>query len=326
MTDGKIIYSCPFVPAEWIAAHGFSPSRIVPRSHPDTDLLDNAPGICPFARAFANTAASIDASAVVVTTACDQMRRGYDFIERIAGKPTFLMNVPNTWESPSSQKLYASELERLGRFLVRLGGTSPSWDKLTAIMREYDVNRSRLRRSYGSMPPRRFSELIADFNRDPSTIMASDGNVYIPQGIPLALVGGPLMREHFEIFDNVEDAGYIALDATETGERTIPPPYDRRRMTDEPFELMVDSYFGGIPDAARRPNSLLYQWLRKEIDARGIKGVIFLRYVWCDIWHAEAQRMKDWLGLPFFDLDITEDANDNSRRLTRLQAFMEMLK
>ena len=151
--------------------------------------------------------------------------------------------------------------------------------------------------------------------------------VFKPGGIPVAIVGSPLMATHMDIFDLVErHGGYIALDATETGERGLPSAFDRRRLAEEPLSVLVDTYFTSIPDAARRPNSLLYQWLSREIESRGIRALIFVRYVWCDIWHAEAQRMKEWFGLPMLDLDITGESNDLSRNTTRIQAFMEMLK
>lgn len=327
MSAGKVIYSCPFVPAEWIAAHGFTPSRITPESCSGKGPVDAAPGICPFARAFANTAAASDASAVVLTTACDQMRRGYDIVEHIADKPVFLMNVPNTWESVGSLKLYKSELERLGRCLISLGGFQPSSESLTAVMRDYNAKRSLIRGASGSMSGKRYFKLLTDFNMDPSAPVSDIDNRHLQNGIPLALLGGPMMKDHASIYDHIEAAGgSIVLDAAETGERALPAPFDLRRIADDPMSVLIESYFGSIPDAARRPNNLLYQWLQKEIKVREIKGIVYIRYVWCDIWHAEAQRIKEWFGLPFFDLDITEDAGDTNRRLTRLQAFMEMLK
>ena len=321
-----IIYSCPFVPAEWIAAHGMRPSRIMPNSKHASDSICAAPGVCPYVRAFAGAVASEpDAAGVVVTTMCDQMRRASELIARDSESPVFLMNVPSTWETVNAQKMYGSELQRLGRFLVQLGGESPSTERLAGVMREYDAKRSAVRDARGSLSARSYSDLIARFHRDGDTDIPKE--VMIPQGVPLALVGGPLLAEYFQFFDLIEGAGgYIALDATETGERTLPAPFDRRRMSDEPLEVLAEAYFGSIPDASRRPNSLLYQWLKKEIDVRGIRGIIFVRYVWCDMWHAEAQRMKEWLGLPFFDLDISEDLSDLSRKMTRFEAFMEMLR
>jgi hypothetical protein len=57
------------------------------------------------------------------------------------------------------------------------------------------------------------------------------------------------------LFDLVEEAGgRIALDATETGRRGQPRPFDRRRIAEEPLMELADAYLG-IADASRRPNS-----------------------------------------------------------------------
>ena len=322
----KIIYSCPFVPAEWIKAYGISPSRIMPRSMQAQPMVEIAPGMCPYVHAFINAAISHrEAAGIVVTTLCDQMRRASEIIERNCGLPVFLMNVPSTWQTPNAQKLYISELERLGRFMTGLGGVSPTPDQLTEVMCEYDEMRDAVRGACGHLLARKYSELMADFHEN-GIVDTTTKSEKIPNGVPLALVGGPLLRDHFAVFDFAEQAGGdFVLDATETGERTMPAPFDRRRLKDDPLMALADAYFGNIPDASRRPNSELYKWLGHEIKTRGIRGIVFRRYVWCDMWHAEAQRMKEWAGLPFLDLDVSDDVNELSRMSTRLQAFMEML-
>lgn len=320
---GKIVYSCPFVPAEWIEAHGFQPSRVSPERYQKAAYQ----GACAYASAFTDLVETTDADAYILTTMCDQMRRMFDILPQSADKPVFLMNVPNTWESANSRRMYLDEILRLGRFIVRLGGKHPSDDKLADIMRKYDSNRTKLRNLRGTVNPRRYSEMIREFNSNQTISGVITETALKLDSVPVAIIGSPLMSAHMGLFDLVErHGGYIALDATETGERGIPAPFDRRRLGDEPLQTLADTYFSSIPDAARRPNSLLYQWLSGEIESRGIRALIFVRYVWCDIWHAEAQRMKEWFGLPFLDLDITGESNDISRNTTRIQAFMEMLK
>ena len=58
-----------------------------------------------------------------------------------------------------------------------------------------------------------------------------------------------------------------------------------------------------IPDAFRRPDSGLFDWLGRELAARQVRGIIFRRYVWCDLWHAELQRLKKWSPVPVLEID-----------------------
>jgi benzoyl-CoA reductase/2-hydroxyglutaryl-CoA dehydratase subunit BcrC/BadD/HgdB len=123
-----------------------------------------------------------------------------------------------------------------------------------------------------------------------------------------------------------QSGGQIVFDATETGERTLPAAFDRRTIHEDPLAALTDAYFGSIPDPFRRPNNEFYKWLGLKIQERGVRGIILHRYLWCDIWHAEAQRIKEWLGLPFLQLDVTDAGFETARTLSRLQAFLEVLR
>jgi benzoyl-CoA reductase/2-hydroxyglutaryl-CoA dehydratase subunit BcrC/BadD/HgdB len=319
-----IIYTCPYVPAEWIAAHGLRASRL---------LLDRADsgisparteGVCPYVRSFiGEVMRNRDADGVVVTTVCDQMRRAFDIIVRNCDLPAFLMNVPSTWQTLTAQKLYVDELKRLSGFLVGLGGKSPSKDTLAEIMLEYDDARTSIRLARERLSAKQFAEVIAE-NR----VCNKLHTLHDRAGVPLAIVGGPLMKADFDLFDMIEQlGGRIVLDATETGERGMCPKFDRRRLVGDPLLELAHAYFAGIPDASRRPNSELYNWLKHELTGRAVRGIIFHRYVWCDLWHAELGRLKDWCDLPVLDIDSAGDNEiDLPRIQNRIRAFLEMLQ
>ena len=394
-----LIYSCPFIPAEWIAAHGLRPSRIMP-PHPQ-DRTAGA-GVCPYAWAFTRAAVlETDAAGIVVTTTCDQMRRISERIARDSRAPLFLFHVPTTWQTANAVQLYLDELRRLGRFLVELGGEGPDDRKLADVMMDYDARRAELRAARGSLSPRHYTEAVARFHRDgvldlsrtsndnqgtasrcgrhplapqeggtppdrrisrsgvphstrrqaswgcdPDARNGADTGIAEPKlrlpdsplarqqtgaadphAVPVALVGGPMMQESLEIFDLVGRAGgTVVLDGTTSGERTLPAPFDRRSLQADPLLALADAYFGAIPDAFRRPNSLLYQWLRDEIESREVKGIIFRSYAWCDTWHAEAQRMKEWAPVPLLALTSGDRGHVDGHATSRIESFIEMLR
>jgi benzoyl-CoA reductase/2-hydroxyglutaryl-CoA dehydratase subunit BcrC/BadD/HgdB len=326
-----IIYTCPYVPAEWIAAHGLRPSRLL-LDHADSGWSPaRAEGVCPYLRSFiSEVAANTEAGGVVLTTVCDQMRRAFDIIVRECDIQGFLMNVPNTWQNAAAQNLYIDELKRLGRFLIRLGGTSPANDALVKIMRDYDDARQSVRSMQPYLAARRYAEAIAALDRDGPNEAISNATPAKPaiDVIPLAIIGGPLIRPDLDLFDMVEQlGGRIVLDATETGERGMCLPFDRRRLADDPLTELARAYFGGIHDASRRPNSELYRWLKRELVGRAVRGIILRRYVWCDIWHAEFGRLKDWTHLPVLDMDSAGDYEmQRARTSNRIRAFLEMLQ
>ncbi len=328
-----VVYSCPFVPAEWIAAHGLRPKRIIPAIDPDFSPSGLTQGLCPYADAFTREATADPRNdAILFTTVCDQMRRIPETLPFETKAPLFVLNVPTTWEGASVHKLYRTELVRLGRFLCELGGTSPSREKLSSVVLDHDRRRSDLRSLRGRVSARCFSEAIARFHRggsapvdpavrDGSSRAARTGR----QGVSIALAGGPILQHHFDLFDIVEDAGgVVVLDATGSGERTLPPPVDRRLAREDPLAALADAYFGRIPDAFRRPNSGLYLWLKREFADRGVEAILYVRHTWCDTWQAEARRMKEWCGLPLLSIESGGDSRVDGRTLSRIQSFMEV--
>ncbi len=323
-----VVYCCPFVPAEWIAAHGLRPRRSMPRSVHGAAPTDAASGACAYARAFMQEIiADSQASAVVLSTVCDQMRRAGELIARQRDVPTFVLNVPSTWATPAAHTCYREELERLGRFTERVGGKRPSHDELVAVMLDYHERRASVRAARAFLPARQYSEAIAAFHRDGVTPSEPADCGTAPGGVPLALIGGPLVQEDLGIFDLVEQAGgIVVLDGTETGERTLPAPLDRRSAQEGPLEELTHMYFGSIPDAFRRPNHQLYEWFEHAVRDRAVRGIILRRHLWCDIWHAELPRLKERVDIPVLDLDDGGNDGNRNRLEGRIQALLESLR
>jgi benzoyl-CoA reductase/2-hydroxyglutaryl-CoA dehydratase subunit BcrC/BadD/HgdB len=287
-------------------------------------------GVCPYAGALLDAALCVpplgrDVAALVLTTACDQMRYVAAMLEVRGRGPMFLLNLPSTWQTPAVRQLYRDELGRLGRFLVRLGGRRPSDADLSRIMLDFDRARRREenREGEGERGKGGDSRVGVGGRVSPSAPLPRS-----PSPIPLAVVGGPLLGADGAFFELVARAGgRVVLDGTEGGQRALPRPFDRERVASDPFGELADAYFDGIPDAFRRPNTRLYEWLDRELAASGARGVILRRYVWCDLWHAESQRLKQWSPVPVLEIDVgPEDEAAPNRVQGRIEAFLETLK
>jgi benzoyl-CoA reductase/2-hydroxyglutaryl-CoA dehydratase subunit BcrC/BadD/HgdB len=350
-----ITYTSPFIPVEWIAAHRLQPFWLQPRAGSNRSALAVTRGICPFAGAVLDAAeVGIGAAALVLTTICDQMRYAAALAESGGHLPIFLMNVPSTWQTDESRQLYLEELRRLGRFLEKHSGRPPSGDELARVMLAYDRARFELQSTRAEFSAKQFARAMArlrgplhDFccvgsGAMPTLVVGMLEKPEKPQhahdkrghgtqtrssGIPLAVLGGPLLEADDEFYDVLETAGgRVVLDATEGGERTMPKRFDPRKVAADPLQELADVYFDSLPDAFRRPNHRLYEWLGVELAARQVRGLVFRRYVWCDLWHAELKRLKDWSPVPVLELDVgDDDLSARSRMTGRLEAFLEML-
>ena len=119
----------------------------------------------------------------------------------------------------------------------------------------------------------------------------------------------------------------VALDGTQGGERTEPRLFDPARVALDPLAELADAYFSGIPDPFRRPNSPFYEWLGRKLAARRVRGIIFRRYLWCDLWHAELQRLRQRSALPVLEIDVGPDDTAAPGRVQgRIEAFLETLQ
>lgn len=317
-----VAYSSPFVPPEWIAAHGLQPRRVLPARA--TGGLPQ--GVCPFAQAFMEDLAQHEYAAAVLTTTCDQMRRAPENQIAPPRCPMFLMNVPAT-QSQNAKQLYLDELRRLGEFLVEQGGTAPSHEHLSSIMRQYDLARHELRNREQQLTARGLVESLFSVGSSNGLCLRQSSIVNRQSAICLALVGGPLTEEDLALLDLVEDhGGRVVLNATECGTRTLPASFDPEAMRRSPLAELARAYFDVIPDAFRRPDDLLYEYLRRELAGRDVQGIVLVRQVWCDLWHAQAQRVRGELGLPLLDLDISCGGAAGASLATRVGAFLEALR
>lgn len=321
-------YSCPFVPAEWIAAHGLRPSRALPRPvGAGMPVMAHGEGLCPYAREFAEDLASMaDDDLAVMTTTCDQMRRINEWLPEEVRERCFMMHVPTSWESASAQRYYRDELRRLGRWLQNAGGRSPDAARLREVMMRFDATRARILDARPYLAAREFAAVLRDFFEGGDLADLPGTGPIRTGGIPIGIVGGPLLEDHWTMLDRIENAGgRVALDATAFGERTLPRAFQRRQMREDPFGELADAYFGHIPDAFRRPNSMLYIWLRDMIRERQLRALIFHHYVWCDTWHAEMERMREWADIPLLGIETGDDASLTASAISRLDAFLEVL-
>ncbi len=321
-TRTLVVYTSPFVPPEWIAAHGLHPSRIVPDC--ENGKRPAPEGMCGLASAMLD-AAPHDAAALILATTCDQMRRAAER-DVPAGCQVFLLNVPATWQSASAARLYADELKRLGRFLESLGGRWGGPEALAEAMNVYDSWRERFRSVNPRLKTRRHAEFLDGFYRHGAgaSLPETDDDP-IGGGVPLMLLGGPLCRSDWAILDALESAGgRVVLDGTETGERTWPAPFDKTQIRANAFDVLTQAYFGSIPDVFRRPNDVLYRWIDERVRETEIRGGILFRRRWCDLWIGESQRIREALGLPLLELDLDGDAKARARG--RIEAYLEMLR
>ncbi|MBN1588287.1 MAG: 2-hydroxyacyl-CoA dehydratase [Pirellulales bacterium] len=313
-----VAYCHPLVPSEWIEAHGLRARWTVPR-HSGAGAIC---GMCPYAQAVVDTLAGAGEETIaVLTTACDQMRHGAGLLAEGLGDRVFLLNVPSTWQSPASRAYYTEELQRLGRWLVGWGGRRPAAGQLAQVMADHDRARNAFR--HGQIPdePPSWCNPVA-------VRLAAEAKRADRGGVALGIVGGPLMEHDLAIVEWINAAGgRIVLDATCGGYRTLPERFDPSAIERDALAELIRAYFDHVPTIHQRPGSRLHDWLANAIREHRAEGLLCLRYVWCDLWHAEVARLKETAGVTILDMDLgDEDRGGEGRVVARLEAMIESLR
>jgi hypothetical protein len=317
----RVFLASPWIPAEWIRAHGHAACGIWLAADFRGKIPPLSAGVCAFAERVLCIAETQRDSAVIFTTACDQMRRGFDSATFRGAAPAFLFNLPAT-QTPAAKQLYRAEVERLGQFLLKLGGSAPAPETLRREMVQAGEARERLLAAAPRAAARSFAEAVAKYHRE--GIFSAPVNFLADDQVPLALVGGPLSVADWNLFDVIESVGgRVTLNATKTGERSLSP-----RVPDDGalFDALVAGYFEHIVDVFQRPNSRLYSWLKPRLASRQIRGIVLWHFTGCDLWRAEAQSLREAFGLPVQLIEAGETAGVSPREVNRLQAFVETLK
>jgi hypothetical protein len=351
----EVFFTSPWVPAEWIRAHGLEPRGVWYAENFGCQPQPPAAGVCGFANAAVRLAEERADVAVVFTTHCDQLRRGFDSLDTKSVSRTFLFNLPATWQTPAAESIFCAEMERLGQFLLELGGRTPSGAELARVAEQYAARRKMLLDSAQSCPARSYAEAVARFHWDGSIRLPKESpanleGVSPPAGtgaaaIPLALAGGPLPREQWTLFETIATAGgRVVLNGTEAGERSLwgasPAPAvnpggapklaagvnGKARPAATPMRALARDYLDHCVDVFQRPNTRLYDWLKERLAARNVRGIVLWHYVGCDLWRAEAQSLREAFGLPVLVLEAPESATVPLREQGRVEAFLEALE
>lgn len=189
-------------------------------------------------------------------------------------------------------------------------------------MLESQGTRRRLLDAAIGSQPRAFAESIDRFHHDGS--FCQPDVLQVQDRVPLALVGGPLLGAQFNIFDIVESAGgQVALNATETGERTLLISFQDSK---DPLESLAAGYLENMMDVFQRPNARLYSWLQKNISERKICGILLWHFTGCDLWRAEMQTLREQCGVPVLLVEADETLGCSPREINRIEAFVETLR
>ena len=191
----------------------------------------------------------------------------------------------------------------------------------------YSEKRRLLMERVPTLLGREFAEAVAQFHWNGRIDSTPIKQSPLKNSVALAIVGGPLPQSQWRLFDLIDKlGGRVVLNATDAGERSLLPTLHPDDTNLAPFETLAHHWFSNCVDVYQRPNTALYLWLKNRLLSRQVKGLLLWHFVGCDLWRAEAQSLREQLGLPVLALDADEAQVGSMRTVTRIEAFLEALR
>ncbi len=329
----QVLTTSPWIPWEWIQAHGFE-LRVAWEwacaTAPTGAAGALGQGVCAFAQHCVSAASQHAPSPMIVDSSCDQLRRSFDALVAGGGPHVFLFNLPVILESPGARRLFRSELNRLGRWLVEdLGGSAPTRDRLVQLIQESRKARLQLIERAGRCSARQLAEAVVSFQCNGRVEQPLAREASPAAGVPVALVGGHFPGSQWTLLDRIEEwGGQVVLNATVAGERAFGAALDdfEPERYDDLTDFFTERYLRGAVDVFHRPNHRLYAWIQDCLQSRQARGIVLWSFMACDLWRAEAQTMKERLKLPVCLLEGDGMDGCSTRNAGRVQAFLESLR
>jgi benzoyl-CoA reductase/2-hydroxyglutaryl-CoA dehydratase subunit BcrC/BadD/HgdB len=341
---GRVAAVFPYrYPREVLRAHGFLPVEVWgPPGIDDTPAGDHFQAYtCAIVRnglSFILAGGLAPADVIVVPNDCDSLQGlGSVLLDFVRPAVPVVPFYPPRGSRASDLSYLIWETRALGDAIGRVSGTRPAHDVLelcTAREEEADgllarVHRERERigvpdrelyrliRSREYLPAERFADLArAALDR------TSDG----PRpGVPLLLSG--IVPEPWALFDALREMGarVAADDMACCGRRLFPAG-----TATDPWRRIAQRLLDAPPDSMRgAPIRARIDHLGRLARSSGAKGVVFYDVKSCEPEQFDIPALRDGLremGLPSISMEVDLSGELPRQTVTRLEAFVEMVR
>ncbi len=354
--DGKKIIGtfCNFIPDELIIAAGAIPIRLVCGSQepilPAEEVLPR--NFCPLIKSsYGFTLMGFPhfdlADVIIVPTTCDGKKKLSELLSEV--KPTWVLEVPHTTETPQARELWLKELRLLKKQLEALTGNRITGKKLKAATLLQNKKRAAARRLYDirkAVNPKIWGRdalmitnlaLYDDSQRWTERVnllcdeLEARPTAVCPITTPrIMLTGSPIVMPTWKIPILIEESGgIIVVDDICTGSKGLWDPVEVSHYTMIDMLIgLADKYLMNTcpcftPNTARLDRILV---LAKDYN---LNGALYHVLQACHLYGMEQARVERALAelkIPVLSIETDYSQEDVEQIRTRVEAFIEMIQ
>ncbi len=341
-------FSCTYTPLHLIDAAGFIPYKIIPKGNwPERagEILHE--NLCPNVKRILDRGLENDLpelAGLIFMNSCDAMRRLSDaWIKTRPNDRVMILDLPASY-SRSSVSYFKGELENVIGKLEEWSGEEIDREKIKKSIERYNrlaENIAHLdqKRNEGKLPGGS-SALQEIYNsavtEDPEVTLKKLGEVpgnssekAEDPGVPIFLFGNVFPDpEAYEIFQAA--GAEVTADDLCTGSRM----FQRIELKDNSDILgtLAEEILGRTPCArtifSEDPHRIYTELMTKYRES-GARGIIFHTVKFCDPYLSRLPYLRKKIqeeGIPFLSLEGDCTTRSMGQQLTRIEAFVEMLR
>lgn len=343
----RIGWVCSYTPLEIPVAAGLMPVKLeggenLPKAQ-DPRIYHL---MCPYVRAIFNKAVAKEfpsLEAVVFTNGCDALKRLFDLWKAyLPTESVFFLDVPKIQTDEAISyfeyrlRKWAQELEcamnrrineeGLHEAIAQMNRLRTAYQEIVTIRKTYPPSMSfedlngLTRKVLGIWPVEGIGlleEVREEISQSSSGTKEDNPRVFLMS----------TMVEQPKIIGMIEEAGLVIISEDNCmGGRHF---HGLVSESEDPYRALAERYVRRWPCARMKGTAQRFEYIQKEIDENGVKGVIFLWLKYCDQSGFEIPLLKQYLGerglpLLFLENDYTEGGLGQLKN--RIEAFAEMLK
>jgi benzoyl-CoA reductase/2-hydroxyglutaryl-CoA dehydratase subunit BcrC/BadD/HgdB len=352
--NGKKIIGvfCNFVPLELILAADAVPIRLA-SGFQETILQAEEilpRNFCPLIKSsygfsLMNSPHFELADVIIIPTTCDGKKKlGEILAER---KPTWVIEVPHTSETPQARQLWLTEIQLLKKQLEKLTGNKITAKKLRAaielVNRKRAVSRRLFEQRKKTPPPiwGRDAMLVTNlslYDDIPRWTQRAEAlcdelekhkpvcDISMPR---IMITGSPTVFPTWKIPILIEESGgVIVIDDVCTGSKELWDPIETANWTMNDMLIAIADKYLMNTCACFTPNLVRVDRILQFVNDFKVDGTIYHILQACHIYGMEEQRIEkalDRVNIPVLSIETDYSQEDVEQIRTRVEAFIEMV-
>ncbi|GAB4151631.1 MAG: hypothetical protein Kow00107_02280 [Planctomycetota bacterium] len=329
---GTAAYLCVWVPPEVFRAGGYHPFLLRGRKPEVADAADSCLHCVALDEGFRSGLPAPDLKLIAVPDTCRSLVNSALRIASNHNLGVFHFEDPKT-QTDESLRRYLLQISLMKDLVNSHGASSENYfERLEEAFRLYTRLRSLLSKLRASerIPNSLYYLLLSAAQTSPpeevipllEEVLTQSATMPEATGKRLMLVGGILGANEWELAADIEAVGgFLVTDLLCRGGR-----YEAvgSGMEDLPIlERIAVEYFNRLPCMPHQPNERFYNMIRKLLEEKDIRGIVFMKPANCSAYSDEEERLRWYSMVPLLSISSEFAFLDAGERRRMLGGFLE---